>query len=255
MLRRLGTQILSQVAPEFADEAEAAALARQEAQAHAARTLILAPAGDGRVRLSGWLDSEAAATVRAALDPLCAPRRTHDRNAGPARRSADPMDDLPRGSSDAGEAWPGERRTAGQRRADALVELCQLALHSGQRLTAGQVRRLACDAQVLPAVLGGEGQVLDVGQSRRLINGPLRRALVLRDGGCAFPRLRPPGAVVPRGPHQVLGGRRTDGPGQRRTALWSPPSAGPRLGGAVGSRQQAGVRAARLRRPAPPTAP
>lgn len=63
----------------------------------------------------------------------------------------------------------------------------QLALHSGQRLTAGQVRRLACDAQVLPAVLGGEGQVLDVGQSRRLINGPLRRALVLRDGGCAFP--------------------------------------------------------------------
>jgi hypothetical protein len=45
----------------------------------------------------------------------------------------------------------------------------------------------------LPAVLGGDGQVLDVGRERRLFAGPLRRALVLRDGGCAFPGCdRPP---------------------------------------------------------------
>jgi hypothetical protein len=45
----------------------------------------------------------------------------------------------------------------------------------------------------LPAVLGGDGQVLDVGRERRLFTGPLRRALVLRDGGCAFPGCdRPP---------------------------------------------------------------
>jgi hypothetical protein len=46
---------------------------------------------------------------------------------------------------------------------------------------------------VIPAVLGSDGQVLDLGQARRLFTGPVRRALVLRDGGCAFPGCdRPP---------------------------------------------------------------
>jgi hypothetical protein len=54
-------------------------------------------------------------------------------------------------------------------------------------------RRLACDATVLPAVLGSAGQVLDLGRSTRLVTPPLRRALVLRDGGCRFPGCdRPP---------------------------------------------------------------
>jgi hypothetical protein len=52
---------------------------------------------------------------------------------------------------------------------------------------------MACDARVLPAVLGGDGQVLDLGRSRRLFTGPIRRALILRDRGCAFPGCdRPP---------------------------------------------------------------
>ena len=66
-------------------------------------------------------------------------------------------------------------------------------LDTGERLTATQARRMACDAHLLPAVLDGAGQILDVGQARRLITGPLRRALVLRDRGCAFPGCdRPP---------------------------------------------------------------
>jgi Domain of unknown function (DUF222)/HNH endonuclease len=60
-------------------------------------------------------------------------------------------------------------------------------LDDASALTAAAVRRLACDAAILPAVLGGQGQVLDVGRQRRTFTGPLRRALVLRDGGCAFP--------------------------------------------------------------------
>jgi hypothetical protein len=52
---------------------------------------------------------------------------------------------------------------------------------------------VACDVQVLPVVLGGAGQVLDAGRARRLATGPLRRALVVRDRGCAFPACdRPP---------------------------------------------------------------
>ncbi|MET8359051.1 DUF222 domain-containing protein, partial [Micromonospora sp. NPDC005171] len=67
------------------------------------------------------------------------------------------------------------------------------ALDTGLHLTPDTVRRLACDATILPAVLSGTGQVLDVGRQRRLITGPLRRALVLRDRGCAFPGCdRPP---------------------------------------------------------------
>ncbi|MEV6970673.1 DUF222 domain-containing protein [Hamadaea sp. NPDC051192] len=66
-------------------------------------------------------------------------------------------------------------------------------LDTGDLLTPETVRRLACDAMIIPAVLGGDGQVLDVGRARRLIDGPLRRALVLRDKGCAFPGCdRPP---------------------------------------------------------------
>ncbi|WP_435207487.1 DUF222 domain-containing protein [Micromonospora sp. bgisy143] len=66
-------------------------------------------------------------------------------------------------------------------------------LDTGPRLTPETVRRLACDAAILPAVLGSNGQILDVGRQRRLVTGPLRRALVLRDRGCAFPGCdRPP---------------------------------------------------------------
>ncbi|HZN20175.1 MAG TPA: DUF222 domain-containing protein, partial [Micromonosporaceae bacterium] len=60
-------------------------------------------------------------------------------------------------------------------------------LDTGQNLSPQTVRRLACDARVLPAVLDGAGQPLDLGRQRRLVTGALRRALVLRDGGCAFP--------------------------------------------------------------------
>ena len=60
-------------------------------------------------------------------------------------------------------------------------------LEDGASLTAETARRIACDAGILPAVLDGRGQVLDLGQQRRLFTGALRRALVLRDRGCAFP--------------------------------------------------------------------
>jgi hypothetical protein len=235
------------VAPEIAEQAEAKALARQEAAAYAARTLSIMPNGDGRVRLSGWLDTEAAAIVTAALDPLCSPRRSAgtchpdgdgrgnglpgtSRSTGcpfgdvTGERPGDAMSD--RSSGGVRDSVVADDRTMGQRRADALIEVCRLVLNTGDlpvnggdrpqvavtvafdplrrelgvgtldtghRLTATATRRLACDAQILPAILGSDGQALDVGQSRRLITGTLRRALVLRDGGCAFPGCtRPP---------------------------------------------------------------
>jgi hypothetical protein len=58
------------------------------------------------------------------------------------------------------------------------------------RLSVGAVRRLACDAEVLPVVLGGRSEVLDVGRARRLVTPPIWQALVVRDRHCAFPGCR-----------------------------------------------------------------
>ena len=46
------------------------------------------------------------------------------------------------------------------------------------------MRRLACNARILPAVLGGRSELLDLGRARRLFSPAQRRALALRDGGC-----------------------------------------------------------------------
>lgn len=54
----------------------------------------------------------------------------------------------------------------------------------GDPLSAAAIRRLACDAQILPIVLGSESQPLDVGTTVRLATGPMRKALIARDKGC-----------------------------------------------------------------------
>ncbi|MDQ6874170.1 MAG: 13E12 repeat family protein, partial [Actinomycetota bacterium] len=61
------------------------------------RQLYLTPAADGMVRLAGWLDPHAGATLAAAIDPLAAPRPAEDGSADPrpaARRRADALLDL-----------------------------------------------------------------------------------------------------------------------------------------------------------------
>jgi Domain of unknown function (DUF222) len=193
-LGRLAERILEHVAPEIAESRDEAEVAAAENRAFERRELHVSDVdGTSRVRIGGWLDREGAAHLRAALDPLSRPC---------------PQGDTP------------DRRSPEQRRADALVEVCRLAnacgelpdnggdrpqvvvtmdldrlqarrgagrLEDGGQISPESVRRLACDAGVVPAVLDGAGQVLDVGRERRLFTGALRRALVLRDQGCAFP--------------------------------------------------------------------
>src|SRR6478672_87597 len=139
------------------------------------------------------LDPEAAAVLDAALDPLSAPQPSDE--GGP------------------------DLRSPGQRRAEALVEVCRRAAAAGgaaptttksqvivtmdlDSLRAGRghgttltgellapetVRTMACDATVVPVVLGGDGGVLDVGRLRRLVTPRLLAALWVRDAGCTFP--------------------------------------------------------------------
>lgn len=63
--------------------------------------------------------------------------------------------------------------------------LCE-GTHTGP-IRPSEVRQLLCRADFLPVVLGGEGQVLDVGEKRRFFDQYVRRAIAARDGGCAAP--------------------------------------------------------------------
>ena len=60
-------------------------------------------------------------------------------------------------------------------------------LNGTEPLSAGDSRRLCCDARILPAVMGGGSAILDLGQERRLVGPDLRAALELRDRGCVMP--------------------------------------------------------------------
>ncbi|MQA26135.1 MAG: DUF222 domain-containing protein [Micromonosporaceae bacterium] len=193
-LARLGKRILEVVDPEMADSEEARRLAYEENRAHLRRELVFTDDGHGTVWLRGRLDTESAATVQRALDPLAKPR-----------------------PSDAGLP---DKRTPAARAADALLEACRRvlrrgdlptqrgetpqivvtidyhklrgqvaagALDTGERLSPGALRRVACDAQIIPAVLGTDSMPLDLGRAVRLFTPAQRRALILRDKGCAFP--------------------------------------------------------------------
>lgn len=58
---------------------------------------------------------------------------------------------------------------------------------SGTLLAPETVRRLACDASIIPVVLGTRGEVLDFGHEKRLFTPAQTKRLWLRDGGCTFP--------------------------------------------------------------------
>ncbi len=205
LLRTVGDRVLAHIAPEVADRQLRRRLEREEREAARSRSLTLSPDGLGRTRLHGILDTESAAIVNAALDPLMKPVPV----PSGADRAVDP-----------------DLRSAAARRADALVEVCRLALRTGklpvnggqppqiiitinatdlhdavlpgtldtgEAVSADALRRMACDAQVLPIVLNGARVPIDVGRARRLFTGATRTAILVRDGGCAFPGCdRPP---------------------------------------------------------------
>ena len=55
-----------------------------------------------------------------------------------------------------------------------------------ESIPASVARRLAAEAEVIPMVLGGPSEVLDLGRARRLFTRAQRLAFAERDGGCAW---------------------------------------------------------------------
>lgn len=64
---------------------------------------------------------------------------------------------------------------------------------AGDAITASQARRLACSARIIPAVLGSDSEILDLGRAQRLFTAAQRRALLLRDRTCRAERCDIPG--------------------------------------------------------------
>jgi hypothetical protein len=71
--------------------------------------------------------------------------------------------------------------------------------HTGSLLftgpvTAGTVRKIACDADIIPVLLGTDGRILDIGRASRIFPPHQRKALIARDHGCTFPGCTIPAA-------------------------------------------------------------
>ena len=202
-LRVLGRRILEVVAPEVAEAWEAEQLAKEEREAEKSAVFRMREDGHGRIKGSFTVPLLVGQMLERALLAFAAPKHQI------ANRAAE------QGESDEQAPVPVRRPTA-QRLGAAFVELIErlnpdslpkaggvnatvvvtmtldslkdglaaATLDTGDRISAATARRLACEAGVVPVVLGGNGQPLDVGRSQRLFTGPQRIALGVRDGGC-----------------------------------------------------------------------
>jgi hypothetical protein len=201
------------VDPDATDRTLERQLDRAERASHQLRYLTITGDGAGGVRLEGRGSAEDGALLKAALLPLTTPApTTHepDRHDRPDGHGGEPL-------------LVHDPRDAGARMWDALVGVAQHALDTDlppdshgaparlvvtttlaslreglaetavNELSVATIRRLACDAEVIPAVLGSTGEPLDVGRAKRLVTLAIWVALVLRDRHCAFPGCdRPP---------------------------------------------------------------
>ncbi|MFE7223858.1 DUF222 domain-containing protein [Nocardioides sp. NPDC057577] len=192
-LRRLGRRILDLIAPEIAEAEEAKRLAAEEAHARKKTRLAMRRLGDGTTRISAVLPDAAADRLATNLEAFASPRR----------------DDGTR--TETGEYLPYDHRL-GRAFCQLLETLdpARLPIHGGDAttvivtididqlrkqagvaqvlggapITAAEARRLACTANILPAVLGSDSEVLDLGRKERFFTAAQRRALLLRSATC-----------------------------------------------------------------------
>jgi len=186
------------------------------------RSLSLIPQPDGMVRLVWDMPPETAGLVRAGIDHIVGEklRAARDQTAASlADTGVVDVDDrtTPQRRADAAEELlrhaitcdrPGGVHPAVtmvvRMTLDQLVDRL-VAAHDGgpragsngcglpqidgidARISATTARLLAAEANIIPAVLGGAGEVLDLGRTRRLFTPAQRLALAEQYGGCAFP--------------------------------------------------------------------
>ncbi|MDT9594104.1 DUF222 domain-containing protein [Nocardioides zeae] len=195
-LRKLGKRILDVVAPEVGEAHEARLLAAEERSAMAAASLTLRDLGDGRTSIRGILPTLHAEMLSKVLDAYAAPghKNAADDPAGrfttgipsPLRRG-EAFVELIEGldSRDLPEVGGTNATVVVNLDLDTLLrDLGVATLDTGGRISAAEARRLACSAHLVPAVLGGTSEVLDLGRAQRSHSKAQRLAIAIRDKTC-----------------------------------------------------------------------
>lgn len=209
-LRRTALTVTEVVLPEQAAESQAEAAAEQQKRARRGRYFAYGrnesegtmwfrgrvPIAEGEVLISA-INNRAHRAWRAEA----ATRAANRRSEGLAETESSTMSQL-RADALIELAGQGPDGSPNRARLTVLVSAADLMddlgmgtlSESGEPIDPEELRRLACDAGILPAVMGGPSQVLDLGREQRLVTQELRQALVIRDRGCVFPGCdRPPG--------------------------------------------------------------
>ena len=194
-LRKLASEALDVADP---PDSGADAVMREAARLEAQRERAVRQRGfryryeDGSLHFNGQVPAvDGAELVRLVEGQIAADKRndrTTSQQVSPEQRAADAFLTIIR--------RPGSAKVAGDRarlvvimHEDSLARRVEQAglLPTGEKIPAGDLRRIACDANITPVVLGSHSEVLDVGRTRRLVTDPIRLALSIRDKGCTFP--------------------------------------------------------------------
>ncbi|MDX8030759.1 DUF222 domain-containing protein [Lentzea sp. BCCO 10_0856] len=156
---------------------------------------------NGQLEIRALLDTVTGAKYEALLDPLVKPR-PETAEDGPDLRSraeregdalAELVDLMLRADQLPEHGGEPVTLTVTLRYEDLAEQVGQATLDNGERVPADQVRQLACDAGIIPLVLGERSQPMNIGRKTRTFPAGIRRILVARDRGCAFPGCgRPP---------------------------------------------------------------
>ncbi|WP_329059568.1 HNH endonuclease signature motif containing protein [Amycolatopsis sp. NBC_01480] len=150
---------------------------------------------DGRMRYSGELDAEMADLTEQLFTVLAKPAPVDPFGNPDPRTRSQRQGDAIAAILDLAARAPEVPVKAGERVvATVTIPLADLQRRAGTvtpdghtPMTVSQLRRLCCDAKVLPAVLNGAGEVLDLGRAVRTATPAQRRALAVRDKGCTAP--------------------------------------------------------------------
>jgi hypothetical protein len=223
-LRTLGRKVLDVVAPEAAEWHEGQALEREEANARHRTRLSLRRNLDGTTRISGILPDLSAMRLATYLHAFTNPRRLPLPTGSSAPEAAEGATSSTEAPGISTLFTPGDdsgwfRLAPAHRLGEAFCELLEridpgrLPDHGGasthlivtmgldslrrevgaatvigpdgaERISASEARRLACNAGIIPAVLGTRDEPLNLGRSARLASTAQRRALMLTHSTC-----------------------------------------------------------------------
>ena len=131
--------------------------------------------------MSGLLDPVGGAVVRTALEPFAKPSGQHD-DRNREQRYADALVELATGGKPA-----NIQVTATIETLKGLAGAAAAEMEFSLPISSTSVQRMACDCSVTRVLLDQDSVTIDVGRSKRVVAGPLRRALNVRDGQCRWP--------------------------------------------------------------------